>query len=57
MNSKIIITTVFLLIVSVLLSQPAGGGPGAPTPLGFTEVLLAGGAILAYRRHQKSQKS
>ena len=45
------------LILTEVSAQPSGGGPGAPTPIGFVEVLLVGGAAIGISRIKQNRKS
>lgn len=50
-----IITLLILLAPVLMMAQPAG--PPNPTPLGFTEILLAGGAALGARKAYLKKKN
>lgn len=59
MKSKIgfALALLMILILTEVSAQPSGGGPGAPTPIGFVEVLLIGGAALGINRIKQNRKS
>ncbi len=53
---KALVFFALLFLSSVVIAQPAGGGPVTPTPIGFTELLMVGavglGAVKKYRNRK-----
>ena len=60
MKNRKILT--FLLVVCLLglaitaSAQPTGGGPGAPVPFGFLEVLMGAGLLYGGYKKMHDQK-
>ncbi len=57
LNPGLVVAILMLLFLADVSAQPSGGGPGAPTPFGFIEVLLVGGAALGIRSIKQNRKS
>lgn len=54
---KLIIISILLFGVEVAIAQPSGGGGNVnPTPFGFTEVLLLGGALIGLKKSVDNSK-
>lgn len=54
---RIIVSLIFITSLGVLKAQPSnGGGNMNPTPVGFTEVLILGGAALGLKKGFDNKK-
>lgn len=53
----LLVILLILLVSSVsLFAQPGGGGPGTPTPFGFVEILVLGGAAYGAKKLHQNKK-
>lgn len=52
---NVALTLVLIAMPVILLAQP--NGPGSPTPLGLTELLLGAGAVVGIRKKLKSKNN